>query len=280
MSLIILHEKSAHWYRVDKETHVISPFHEVPYADPKKAGQMRSTTIKDARKTPGAMVSVSTIMKVKAKPALDDWKIKQALMAAMTITRLPNEGDEAYVDRILADMDAESKIAREKGTAVHDVVERYLLSKANKVGSNIASSPDIAELAAPCLDAIDREVEEIYGVEAVVGNPALGYAGRLDLHGKMRGIGKAVVDFKTQKVKRDKKGVPKPTFYWEWGKQLAAYSACTGNPHDNALVSVIIDTTEPGPVFIHRWPDPVREWKMFCNLLEIWKDENEWSPMP
>ena len=279
--MIILHEKSAHWYRADKETHVISPFHEVPCKS--RPGEMRSTTIKDARSTPGAMVSVSTIMKVKAKPALDDWKIKQALMAAMTITRLPGEGDEAYVDRILADMDAESKIAREKGTAVHDVVEMYLLAmkKENYAGWDVGANKEALSLAAPCLDSIDNEVEEIYGVEAVVGNPALGYAGRLDLHGKMRGIGEAVVDFKTQKVKRDKKGVPKPTFYWEWGKQLAAYAHCDHSGYQGkSLVSIIIDTTEPGPVFIHRWPDPGREWKMFCNLLEIWKDENEWSPMP
>jgi len=189
------------------------------------------------------------------------------------------------VDRILADMDAESKIAREKGTAVHDVVEKYLLERKNKcvlgVDEHIFPSTEVAKLASTCLDAIDHEVEEIYGVEAVVGNPALGYAGRLDLHCKMRGIGEAVVDFKTQKVKRDKKGVPKPTFYWEWGKQLAAYAHCDHSGYQGkSLVSIIIDTTEPGPVFIHQWPDPVREWKMFCNLLEIWKDENEWSPMP
>src|SRR2546422_6906760 len=36
-------------------------------------------------------------------------------------------------------------------------------------------------------------------------------------------IGWAVVDFKTQKIKRSAKGAPKPVFYETWPLQLAAY---------------------------------------------------------
>jgi len=33
-------------------------------------------------------------------------------------------------------------------------------------------------------------------------------------------------------------------------------------------------------VFMNHWKENVREWRMFNHLLEIWKDENGWSPMP
>ncbi len=73
---------------------------------------------------------------------------------------------------------------------------------------------------------------------------------------KLRDIGWAVVDFKTQKVKRSAKGEPKPAFYETWPLQLAAYQQAilVNSAKDlNAIVSVVIDSAQPGPVHVKHW---------------------------
>src|SRR3989304_6517093 len=81
-----------------------------------KNGNARATTLRDAR-TLKLLPSVTSILAMLPKPALITWMKKQVLMAALTLTRLPNEADEAHISRILADADEQSRMAREKGAA-------------------------------------------------------------------------------------------------------------------------------------------------------------------
>jgi hypothetical protein len=109
-------------------------------------------------------------------------------------------------------------------------------------------------------DWFDANVERVACLETVFVNHEHGYAGRVDMVAKLRGIGWAVVDFKTQKVKRSAKGEPKPAFYETWPLQLAAYQqAIVSNSAKDlsALVSVVIDSAQPGPVHVRRWDAPL-----------------------
>ena len=65
--MLVKVEKPSHWYLQDG-----TPFYEVE----KKAGGMRKTDIRDARKV-NAVPSVTTILSVLAKPQLEAWKINQ-----------------------------------------------------------------------------------------------------------------------------------------------------------------------------------------------------------
>lgn len=71
--------ESTHWYDQNGE-----PRYTVPYADPKKG--FRNTTLRDAKKM-GLVPSVTTILGVANKPALNRWKENQILLAAMTLHR-------------------------------------------------------------------------------------------------------------------------------------------------------------------------------------------------
>ena len=64
-----------------------------------KNGKERATTLRDAR-AEGLLPSVTTILQVVAKPGLVNWMIDQAVLAALTGTRLENESDEAFIARI------------------------------------------------------------------------------------------------------------------------------------------------------------------------------------
>lgn len=293
MSLINT-QKSSHWYSYSNG--IYSPCYELP----KKSGPgMKKVTLREAREL-SLLVSITTISNYTPKPHLVDWRIEQAIMSAVTLPRqresfenwrarcnetniekvlkwayasspLYVENEDAFCQHVITDMDAQSEKARQFGVSIHDAVEQYLLLK---------PLPD--EKLAPFVSSFQRwaddEVEEVLGVELVVGNSALGIAGRLDLHCILRGLGEAVVDFKTQNVKRNKAGIKTPAFYNEWPRQLAAYARCVNVDKEIAQVSMVIDSDEPGPVFLRKWDRTDHHWNMFQNCLELWIDDNEYNP--
>jgi hypothetical protein len=98
----------------------------------------------------------------------------------------------------------------------------------------------------------------------------------------LKGIGWAVVDFKTQKVKRSAKGEAKPAFYETWPLQLAAYRQAvlvSGAKHVTGLVSVVIDSVQPGPVHVKQWTD-VDYFGSFLAAVALWKYVKGYDPVP
>ncbi len=68
---------NAHWYQRDGE-----PLHSVLSAK----GEPRPTTVRDARKL-GLLPSVTNVLGVINKPELVEWKMTQAVLAALTLPR-------------------------------------------------------------------------------------------------------------------------------------------------------------------------------------------------
>lgn len=205
--ILIKRESASHWYLRDG-----TPFHETERADGKG---LRSVTLRDARKV-RAYPSVTNVIGVLAKPGLDAWRIEQGIMAALTLPRNDGETLDDFARRVVTDMSEQVTNAADLGSAIHAACEVYANSKA------LPESPEVAALFAPVQDWFDREVERIDCIERVVTHSEWGYGGRVDMVAKLKSTGSwAVVDFKTQKVKRDAKGAVKPTYYETWPLQLA-----------------------------------------------------------
>src|SRR5690606_5641932 len=85
-------------------------------------GGVRATDLRDGRKL-GLVPSVTTVLSVLAKPALETWKVKQGILAALTLPRNPYESDDAYLARVLEDSREQAKAAAEEGTRIHDACE-------------------------------------------------------------------------------------------------------------------------------------------------------------
>lgn len=270
--------KSNHWYGL-KDSQIV-PCYEIPCTT---RDGMRSPTIADARKM-NLLPSVTNVLGVLDKPALNRWKLEQAIMAALTLPDLPGELPDARCARIIEDMDAQSKTAREKGTAVHDAIEAYLRGE-----KEYRAPVEVGLLLPATLNWIDKYVTKVHAVESVIGNPALGYAGRLDLDCDINPADlsnysafdditcRTIVDFKTQNMKK-----PKPFIPVEWGAQLAAYSMCHRN-YDSAcawpiLMSVVINTAMPSDPYIHVWDNPDQLWKMFQHVHALWCILNDYNP--
>ena len=82
---------------------------------------VRPTTLRDAR-TKDLVPSVTTILNVAAKPALIAWMQKQVLMSALTMQRIGDEPDAAYMDRILVDS---RELAKAAADAVNSAVQAW-----------------------------------------------------------------------------------------------------------------------------------------------------------
>ena len=81
--------ESGHWY--DKEG---EPAYTIIGAN----GKERNTTLRDA-KSLGLVPSVTTIIGMIGKPALENWKINQALEASVALEQGKNESFHSYASR-------------------------------------------------------------------------------------------------------------------------------------------------------------------------------------
>lgn len=261
--ILIQRESASHWYLPDG-----TPYHDVPRAD---GNGTRSVTLRDARKV-NAMPSVTNILSVLSKPGLDAWKQEQAIMAALTLPKRDDESLDAFARRVVTDMSEQVRSAADLGSAVHAAIEVYLQT------GEPPENHDILRLFEPVKLWIDEHIERIGLVETVAVHSEFGYAGRIDLVAKLKSTGTwAVIDFKTQKMKPDKKGVFQAAFYETWPFQLMAYfralnhaGECSRRLED--IASVVINSVEPTPVQVKIWPRDEHEpfWQAFQCARELW----------
>src|SRR5262245_46257086 len=260
---LIERQAPSHWYLRDGR-----PFHEI--ANASGTGN-RPVTLRDARKVM-AFPSVTNVLGVLAKPGLDAWKIEQGIMAALTLPKAPGEPLDVFARRVVEDMGEQVEKAVDFGSAIHNACEVYALNK------QVPTDPALLACFEPWRRWFDENVERIGSIEQVFVHSEHGYAGRVDMVALLKGIGWCVVDFKTQRVKRSAKGEAKPTFYEAWPLQLAAYRQAvlaTGAKSVTGLVSVVIDSAEPGPVHVRLWNSMnapfVDYFGSFLAALDSWR---------
>src|SRR5690606_5784647 len=144
------------------------------YEQPTQKGGLRATNLRDARKL-GLVPSVTTVLSVIDKPALGTWKVKQGILAALTLPRQPDESEDAWLARILTDSGEQAKAAAEEGTRIHDQCERAL-----KGLSVIEDYRPHVEGVKACLAELFPDVTD-WVPEQSFAHP-LGYGGKVDLH--------------------------------------------------------------------------------------------------
>jgi hypothetical protein len=184
------------------------------FVDKAKGGGQRPTTIADARKL-NLLPSVTTVLDVLAKPALTKWLINQAVDAILTSERKEGETLDEFKDRVLvieAQQDRESEKARDRGTEMHDALEKYLGGKPEEV------SPEILPWIQPAATFILARGKIVATEKVLVGD---GYAGKCDLVLEVNEEIE-IIDFKTTKK------LPKEAWD-EHVLQCSAYAAAYAN---------------------------------------------------
>lgn len=253
---MIIKEKiaeSGHWYAKDGTP---------AYTVVGKNGQNRATTLRDARQL-SLVPSVTTILAVAAKPALDLWKQQQVLLSALTLPKVDGETEEDYIARILKDSKETGKKAAERGTHIHACIQSYFEQKPVK---------EHLELAKAVEEALKAEFGNRLWICEKPFAHELGFGGKCDMFsaGNVHDFKDAiVVDIKTKEGDLDKVQA-----YDEHAMQLAAYRVGLGWP-DAICANVFVNTTGQVKIFRHDPADANKAWKMFKHLLEYWQLKNE-----
>lgn len=264
----LIRPRASHWYAY--KAGEITPAYECPNAS--KPGEMRATTLRDAKKE-RLYPSVTNILSVLNKPALNDWRVTQGILAALTLPRLEGESLDAFAQRVVDDMDIESGKARDFGTAIHDALDVRLKTRGIPQDEDPALIPYLAD----AWYWLKKNVPKVSQTEYYAACTTNCFAGRIDIRCEFEGR-LALIDFKTQKVRKGK-----ATFYDEWPLQLAAYAKADCLPSAE-LISLVIDSAAPGPCHVKVWPFTERGyyWRMFEHCLDLWcmakgYDPRTWS---
>lgn len=251
--------ESAHWYTRTGDA---------AYEVPKKGGGLRPATLRDARKL-DLLPSVTSIMSIKAKPVLANWMVRQAVMSALTLPRLDDETDEAFLKRVEQDRQAQGRAAAEEGTRIHAAIEMSLLGQPVD-----ATYFEHVFAARESLKSLDPEAQWL--PEKSFASP-LGYAGKVDLHAPAttRHPDGIVADFKT----KDFADGDKMTAYDDWGIQLAAYANGLGMPEADRY-SIVISRDHPGAVWVHTWQRDTQanHLEQFTCMLRLWQLDRRYAP--
>lgn len=236
----------------------------------KSKGGMRPTTVGDAKKL-GLLPSVTQILKILHKQALVDWLIEQACLALMTTPRLPNEPDDAFVQRVLHTervQDQESQKARDRGTEIHAALEDLFCGK--------PISSEIEPWVRPAFEAVCK-YGELGGTEKVlVGD---GYAGKCDL----------IQLFDKPPIKhwwiwdwKSAKKLPDPAKGGAWSDhklQAAGYAAAFQKQSNLAIHTgnIYISTMEQGKFVICEHESWFKAYDAFAALVKVWQWQNGYT---
>lgn len=259
-TIIARSAESVHWYGMDG-----SPQYTVKAKD----GSDRPTTLRDARKF-NLVPSVTTILKVSAKPGLEAWKNEQLLLAALTLPRAPGETEKDFITRIVYDSKETAKKAAERGTRIHESIESWFCGETEVEHKVIAH-------------VFHQEISKYFCVKEnhpwiaeLSFSHKLGFGGKIDLNCGVHldspcGI---ILDAKSKEFGAD----DKVEAFEEHLMQLAAYRNGMNLPKARCA-NVFVSSTHPGLVKIVEWSeeDLDRGWKMFRHLLEFWKLKNKYS---
>lgn len=207
---------NGHYYAVDG-----TPMHWVPKKD---GSGNRPTTIADARKL-NLLPSVTSILGVLAKPALQDWLIRNAVTAVVTAPDVPGESLDAKITRVLdteRQQDQESQIAMDRGTQIHDGLER--LAKGEPV------DPELLPWIEPAWNSLKSVGTVLASEKILVGE---GYAGKTDLILE-NDFWTTIIDFKSTKRLPDKGAYP------EHSMQASAYCKALKQDHPKQIRAMIV----------------------------------------
>jgi hypothetical protein len=248
-------QDSGHWY-----TKTGQPMYEIVGAN----GKLRSTTLRDARKL-DLIPSVSTILKLEAKPQLTAWLVKQGMLSCLTLPRLEGEDDTRFIERALADSKEQVHKAADRGTYLHGLMESYFKR------DTIACTADDFPWVLPAIQWIEEKFpgyswdpESSFSWQI----NGLWYGGKRDLIGTHPEKPPLVLDFKVKEFTRAQDS--KVLAYDEHVTQLAAY----GDPFEGQFIAVnlFVSRSECGHFIPVTWSQSEIDSgrRAFAALLDLW----------
>lgn len=225
-----------------------------------------------------ALPSPTTILGLIKGEGLIQYFKRQMFEAAVTTPRKPEWTDAQHYDACVLWADQHGSAARDKGLALHKLIQEFHQSLVGKVTVPVmALTSELANGYDLYLRWYEKWVRKTIAVEQfVVGE---GYAGREDHYCVLNDGRTALVDIKSQDISK-KRGF---TFYSEWSYQLGGYSgACPPHlpeRHVDVIISIGIASTGSAYLEAKVWPrEPEYYHGLFMGLLAVWQEQNNYWP--
>ena len=225
---------------------------------------MRPTTLADARKL-NLVPSVTTILSLVSKPALEKWKTEQLLKAVLQNPLGWNEDEQLWKTKVYAISEKVGREAAEAGDLIHNALEQYYKGHGIALGMH--------DICVPVIDLIESTFGHIEWLsESYFAHPK-GFGGKCDLHfkGNEKYPNGIILDFKTKSAE----DFSKVKAYTEQCQQLVAYREGFNLPKAECY-NLFISTKSPGELLLHKWDEEScqKACKMFYCLLLYWKEVN------
>ena len=240
-----------------------------------RLGEPVHGTLREARKV-NALPSVTNGMSILAKPGLIFYLQENAILSTLSLPRVEGESETDFVKRVVLDSRKEVESAAERGTYTHSLCE-ILADGGDKPA-------DLRKGFEPHWESLKNwfsKVHKIHSSEQVLVNEDVGYAGRVDLIAEIvatDGPRVEVIDFKTRKFKKDKKGNAKADSYSTDLYQLAAY--CFAHFDEPTWCRNVYIEPVTGEISEKEWsPEEVEAaFKVFKAICVIWQAEKKYNP--
>jgi hypothetical protein len=240
-----------HWYKPSGES-----FYEIEKAN---GSGLRPVNLRDARKL-NLFPSVTGIMSELAAPALEMWKIKQAVTASRGMRKRKDETDDQFAMRANAKAKEKLKERAEQGTKTHDAMEQYFIgepisSEYIVMVDNLLSALDMAEIGREEWAAEDSFARD-------------GFGGKVDLHSP-----NVVLDFKT-KERWDKP----PVLYDNHFMQIAAYRYGLRLDNARGFIMFLNEETQAAHLVEVTADQLNKGWCMFNACRMLWQAKRGYYP--
>lgn len=256
--------QSQHWYC----PRTCQPVYEVPNA---KGDKMVKTTLAHARKM-NLVPGITTILNCAAKPALENWKVRQGILAALTLPRNDGETDDQYLDRVLQDSREQAAQARDRGTEVHALLEGYYQGEIDD--ARLLSLP---EEDRQTLQGVTEMIDVTCGKQEWEAERVLvhscGYGSKADLVSP-----EWLIDFKGSDFD-ESKALHMKVWPEHWMQLAATDQGLEGARYRRCCI-LYFSRSHPGVVQMVEVTKEqlARGWGMFQSLLEYWQIKNNYYP--
>ena len=167
--------------------------------------------------------SITTVLSILSEDAIKAWRAKVG---------------EEEANRI-------SKTASNRGTAVHDLLERYVN---NESDFDKEVEPHIMQSFYDVKPVLDKCLTKVYAQEAGLYSERLGVAGRVDCVGEWNGID-SIIDYKTSKKLKKKEWIN--SYFMQSTAYAIMWEERTGIPINQIVVVIAVDNEEP-QIFIEK----------------------------
>ena len=177
--------------------------------------------------------SITTVLSILSRDSIAKWRKRVG---------------EEEADRI-------SYRASTRGTAVHEIIEKYL---DNKEDYRDGYTPDIIESFINIKPILDGRIGRIYAQEAPLYSNHLGVAGRVDCVAEFDGK-LSIIDFKTSKKPKQTKWIT--NYFMQESAYAIMWEERTGTPVTQLVTIIAVDQHEPQVFIEHRdnWVRPLRD---------------------